>query len=104
MASGLLSAFRSPLPLSGCASGRHPAVLEHAWHPRRRWPDGVITLLVVASPVPGHLRRVHHMVDYPDTAVLSLAVTALILLTSLDGTTYPLRQRPSTSWAWPARF
>ena len=54
----------------------------------------MITLLVVASQVPGHLRRVHHMVDHPDTAVLSLAVTALILLTSPDGTTYPRRSAP----------
>ena len=34
------------------------------------------------------------MVDYPGTAMLSLAVTALILLTSLDGTTYPRCSAP----------
>ena len=44
--------------------------------------------------MPGHLRRVHHMVDCPAPAVRSLAVTALILLTSLDGTTYPRRSAP----------
>jgi len=57
-------------------------------------PIGVLALLVVASQVPGHLRRVHHVIDYLGTSVLSLAVTALILLTSLGGTTYPWRSAP----------
>ena len=57
-------------------------------------PLGVIALLVVASQVPGHLSRVHHVIDYLGTAVLSLAVTSLILLTSLGGTTYPWRSAP----------
>jgi MFS family permease len=37
---------------------------------------------------------VHHVIDYLGTAVLSLAVTSLILLTSLGGTTYPWRSAP----------
>ena len=57
-------------------------------------PIGVIALAVVASQVPGQLRRVHHVIDYLGTAVLSLAVTSLILLTSLGGTTYPWRSAP----------
>jgi EmrB/QacA subfamily drug resistance transporter len=57
-------------------------------------PIGVIALLVVASQVPGHLRRVHHVIDYLGTIVLSLAATSLILLTSLGGTTYPWRSAP----------
>ena len=57
-------------------------------------PIGVVALLVVASQVPGHLRRVHHVIDYLGFAVLSLAVTSLILLTSLGGTTYPWRSAP----------
>ncbi|MBV9450029.1 MAG: MFS transporter [Streptosporangiaceae bacterium] len=57
-------------------------------------PIGVIALAVVASQVPGHLRRVHHKIDYLGTAVLSLAATSLILLTSLGGTTYPWRSTP----------
>ena len=57
-------------------------------------PIGVIALIVVASQVPGHLRRVHHVIDYLGTAALSLAVTSLILLTSLGGTTYPWRSTP----------
>ena len=57
-------------------------------------PIGVLALVVVASQVPGHLRRVHHVIDYLGTIVLSLAVTSLILLTSLGGTTYPWRSAP----------
>ncbi len=57
-------------------------------------PIGAIALLVVASQVPGQLRRVHHKIDYLGTLVLSAAVTSLILLTSLGGTTYPWRSAP----------
>jgi predicted MFS family arabinose efflux permease len=57
-------------------------------------PLGVVALLVVASQVPGQLSRVHHVIDYLGTVVLSLAVTSLILLTSLGGTTYPWRSAP----------
>ena len=57
-------------------------------------PIGVIALIVVASQVPGQLRRVHHTIDYLGTLVLSLAATSLILLTSLGGTTYPWKSAP----------
>jgi len=57
-------------------------------------PIGAIALLVVASQVPGRLSRVHHVIDYLGTIVLSLAATGLILLTSLGGTTYPWRSAP----------
>jgi EmrB/QacA subfamily drug resistance transporter len=57
-------------------------------------PIGVIALIVVASQVPGRLRRVHHKIDYPGTILLSLAATSLILLTSLGGTTYPWASTP----------
>ena len=57
-------------------------------------PIGVIALAVVAAQVPGHLRRVHHQIDYLGTAVLGLAVTSLILLTSLGGTTYAWASLP----------
>src|SRR5271167_2812298 len=57
-------------------------------------PIGVIALVVVASQVPGQLSRVHHVIDYLGTLVLSAAVTSLILLTSLGGTTYPWRSTP----------
>ena len=57
-------------------------------------PIGAIALFVVASQVPGHLSRIHHQIDYLGTIVLSLAATALILLTSLGGTTYPWASTP----------
>src|SRR6202522_1129403 len=57
-------------------------------------PIGAIALFVVASQVPGHLSRIHHHIDYLGTLVLSAAATALILLTSLGGTTYPWASAP----------
>jgi EmrB/QacA subfamily drug resistance transporter len=57
-------------------------------------PIGLIALLVVASQVPGRLSRVHHVIDYLGTAVLSLAATSFILLTSLGGTTYAWSSTP----------
>jgi EmrB/QacA subfamily drug resistance transporter len=57
-------------------------------------PIGAIALIVVASQVPGKLRRVHHTIDYLGTVVLSLAATSLILLTSLGGTTYRWASTP----------
>ncbi len=52
-------------------------------------PIGAIALVVVASEVPGHLSRVHHVIDYLGTAVLVAAAGCLVLFTSLGGTTYP---------------
>src|SRR5271166_6341925 len=51
-------------------------------------PIGAVALVVVATQVPGHLRRVHHVIDYLGTAVLVLGTTCLVLFTSLGGTTY----------------
>ena len=51
-------------------------------------PIGAVALAVVAIQVPGHLRRVHHTIDYLGTAVLVLATSCLVLFTSLGGTTY----------------
>lgn len=52
-------------------------------------PIGAVALVVVAMQVPGHLRRVPHVIDYLGTAVLVLSATCLVLFTSLGGTTYP---------------
>jgi EmrB/QacA subfamily drug resistance transporter len=57
-------------------------------------PIGAVALFVVAAQVPGKLRRVHHHIDYLGTATLSAAATALILLTSLGGTTYAWNSAP----------
>jgi EmrB/QacA subfamily drug resistance transporter len=57
-------------------------------------PVGIIALIVVASQVPGQLSRVHHVIDYLGFAVLALAASAAILLTSLGGTTYAWNSAP----------
>jgi MFS family permease len=57
-------------------------------------PIAVVALIVVALQVPGGLSRVHHVIDYLGTIVLSLAATAFILLTSLGGTTYAWSSAP----------
>ncbi len=56
-------------------------------------PIGAVALLVVASRVPGQLKRVAHVIDYVGTFVLVLATSALVLFASLGGTTY--------SWSSP---
>jgi EmrB/QacA subfamily drug resistance transporter len=57
-------------------------------------PIGVVALIVVAFQVPGTLTRVHHFIDYLGTAMLALAATSFILLTSLGGTTYAWNSAP----------
>jgi EmrB/QacA subfamily drug resistance transporter len=57
-------------------------------------PIGIVALAVVASQVPGRLRRVHHDIDYLGTAMIALAATSFILLTSLGGTTYAWSSAP----------
>jgi EmrB/QacA subfamily drug resistance transporter len=57
-------------------------------------PIGALALFVIATRVPGHLRRVHHDIDYLGTVLLSLGVTSLVLLTSLGGTTYKWASTP----------
>jgi len=57
-------------------------------------PIGVVALIVVASQVPGTISRIHHTIDYVGTAVLALAATSFILLTSLGGTTYAWNSAP----------
>jgi EmrB/QacA subfamily drug resistance transporter len=57
-------------------------------------PIGAVALFVVGSQVPGHLRRIHHVIDYLGTIVLVLAATCLVLFTSLGGTTYRWASAP----------
>ncbi len=64
-------------------------------HASWRWvfyvnlPIGVIALVVTAVVLPGNLTRIHRIIDYWGAALLALGVTALVLLTSLGGTSYP---------------
>ena len=57
-------------------------------------PIGAVALLVVASQVPGHLGTVHHVIDYMGAVTLTLAASALVLFTSLGGTTYSWGSAP----------
>jgi EmrB/QacA subfamily drug resistance transporter len=57
-------------------------------------PVGAVALLVIASRVPGHLRRLHHDIDYVGIVLLSVGVASLVLLTSLGGTTYAWSSAP----------
>jgi MFS family permease len=52
-------------------------------------PVGALALAVTAVTLPSLARRVEHAIDYLGTAVLAVATTCLILLTSLGGTLYP---------------
>jgi EmrB/QacA subfamily drug resistance transporter len=66
-------------------------IVQHlSWH----WifyvnlPVGIIAFLVIAAVLPKSLTRVHHVVDYLGTLFLAALAAALVLLTTLAGTTY----------------
>jgi EmrB/QacA subfamily drug resistance transporter len=62
-------------------------------------PIGVLALFVTAAQLPGHLQKVHHVIDYLGTVLLALATTSLVLFTSLGGTTYPWGSGPIIAMA-----
>jgi EmrB/QacA subfamily drug resistance transporter len=53
-------------------------------------PLGILALFVTGTVLPGHLRRVHHTIDYVGTVLLAGATTSFIIFLSLGG----------ISWAW----
>jgi EmrB/QacA subfamily drug resistance transporter len=57
-------------------------------------PLGAIALVATALVLPGHLGRVHQVIDYLGTVLLAAGVSALVLLTSLGGTTYAWASAP----------
>jgi EmrB/QacA subfamily drug resistance transporter len=57
-------------------------------------PVGAVALVVTAAVLPSAGTRTHHVIDYLGTALLGLAATSLILLTSLGGVTYPWLSAP----------
>jgi EmrB/QacA subfamily drug resistance transporter len=57
-------------------------------------PLGVLALAVTAAVLPGNLSRVQQVIDWWGSGLLTLAVTALVLLASLGGVTYPWRSTP----------
>jgi EmrB/QacA subfamily drug resistance transporter len=58
-------------------------------------PLGIVALFVTGTVLPGHLRRVHHQIDYAGTALLAGSATSLILFASLGGVTWPWSSLPS---------
>jgi EmrB/QacA subfamily drug resistance transporter len=52
-------------------------------------PVGAVALTVIQIQVPGRLSRIHHIIDYLGTGLLVASAGALVLFTSLGGTTYP---------------
>ena len=72
-------------------------IVEHlSWH----WvfyvnlPIGAVALVVTGAVLPAALRRVAHAIDYAGTLLIGGAATALVLLTTLGGTTYPWLSAP----------
>ncbi|MGN6754642.1 MAG: MDR family MFS transporter [Intrasporangium sp.] len=64
-------------------------------HASWRWvfyvnlPIGAVALAVTAVVLPSNLSRIKRIIDYWGAVLLALGVTALVLLTSLGGTSYP---------------
>jgi MFS family permease len=57
-------------------------------------PLGVVALAITAAVLPSALSRVHHLIDYLGAALVALAATSFVLLTSLGGTSYPWGSAP----------
>jgi MFS family permease len=54
-------------------------------------PLGALALVALAATLPAVRERVQHAVDYAGTLLLALGLSALVLLTTLGGTTYAWR-------------
>jgi EmrB/QacA subfamily drug resistance transporter len=52
-------------------------------------PTGAVALAVIAGVLSSPTTRRNHTIDYAGATLLTLSLTALILFTSLGGTTYP---------------
>lgn len=73
-------------------------IVDHwSWH----WiffvnlPVGIVALVVTALVLPSSKARVEHVIDYSGVVVLTIAASALILFTSLGGTTLAWFSLPS---------
>ena len=58
-------------------------------------PLGILALFVTGAVLPGHLRRVHHTIDYAGTVLLAGSATSLIIFASLGGISWPWVSAPS---------
>ena len=57
-------------------------------------PIGAVALVALAVTLPAGVARANHSIDYQGTALLSLALVALVLMVTLGGTTYPWASAP----------
>jgi EmrB/QacA subfamily drug resistance transporter len=51
-------------------------------------PLGLVALVVIGLAFPAHTKLVHHRIDYLGAAVLAAGLSAIVLFTSLAGTSY----------------
>jgi EmrB/QacA subfamily drug resistance transporter len=51
-------------------------------------PLGLVALVVIGIAFPAHTEHVHHRIDYLGAAVLAAGLSAIVLFTSLGGTSY----------------
>jgi EmrB/QacA subfamily drug resistance transporter len=58
-------------------------------------PLGILALFVTGAVLPGHLRKVHHKIDYLGTTLLAGSATSLIIFASLGGVSWPWASVPS---------
>src|SRR5262245_25019495 len=52
-------------------------------------PTGLLALLVIAVVLPAPLTRRRHEIDYAGATLLTLALSAIVLFTSIGGTSFP---------------
>jgi EmrB/QacA subfamily drug resistance transporter len=57
-------------------------------------PIGAVAFAVLVATLPAAGRRSRHRIDYLGIGVVSIALTALVLMVSLGGTTYPWASTP----------
>jgi EmrB/QacA subfamily drug resistance transporter len=58
-------------------------------------PIGAAALLVIALALPAASEQRHHTIDYLGTVLLAVAATSLVLLTTLEGNTFPWASAPT---------
>lgn len=57
-------------------------------------PVAIAAIIVTTAVLPGHAARVRHVIDYAGAALLTVAATALVLLTTWGGSTYAWTSTP----------
>ena len=89
------SAFAAATVIGPLVGGLCVTYLSWRWVFYINLPLGVLALFVTGVALPQRLRVVHHTIDYAGTALLAGSATALILVASLGGISWPWVSRPS---------